>query len=81
MSNEPPIEIPALLPGKWLAVVIERFELAGSTLSSVTIRRGCGRAPRRRWFPDRAVAVAHALELAEEFDLPLLDLGEGGGEA
>ncbi len=77
---EPRVEIPALLPGDWRAVIIVRFELAGSLLHSVSVQSGGGRAPRRRWFPDRAIALAHAIEQAEEFDLPLLDLGEGSGE-
>ena len=77
---EPRVEIPALLPGDWRAVIILRFELTGSLLHSVSVHRGGGRAPRRRWFPDRTVAVAHALEQAEEYDLPLLDLGEAGAD-
>ena len=79
--SETTISVPTLLPGNWRAVIIECFELGGSVLHAVSVRRGCGRAPRRRWFPDRAVALAHAVEKAEEFELPLLDLGEGGGEA
>lgn len=78
--SKPRIEIPALLPGNWRAVMLVRFNLAGSILHSVTIHRGGGRAPRRRWFPDRTVALAHAFELADEFNLPLLDLGEGSDD-
>lgn len=78
---EPRIEIPALMPGSWHAVIVERFELGGAILHSVTVRLGGSRALRRRWFPSRTIGLAHALEQAETFSLPLLDLGDGGGES
>lgn len=72
------IELPELRPASWLGVTIERQDLAGTAAWAVTVREGFARAARRRWFPDRALALAHGADMADAHGLPLFDMaGEG----
>ncbi len=72
------IAVPPLLPGGWRGIIVEHHEIAGTRLAAVTVKPGLGRAPRRRWFADSTVALAHALDQAETLALPLLHLGVEG---
>ncbi|WP_126174560.1 hypothetical protein [Altericroceibacterium xinjiangense] len=74
------IPIPQVRPGNWRGALIERLELAGSIVWAVTVRVGLGRAPRRRWFPDHAMAISHAADQPDTLGLPLLDLSDGAGD-
>ena len=76
------IQIPELLKHRAIrAVMVEGHDLAGSIVTSVTTHAGLGRSPRRRWFASRAVALAHAAEMADQHGLPLFNLGaDGAGE-
>ena len=70
------IQIPELLRHRAIrAVMIESHDLAGSIVTSVTTHVGLGRSPKRRWFASRAVALAHAAEMADQHALPMFDLG------
>ena len=70
------IQIPELLKHRAIrAVMVEGHDLAGSIVTSVTTHVGLGRSPKRRWFASRAVALAHAAEMADHHALPLFDLG------
>jgi hypothetical protein len=70
------IELPNLLRHRAIrAVMVESHDLAGSIVTSVTTHVGLGRAPKRRWFASRAVALAHAAEVADQHGLPMFDLG------
>lgn len=64
--------IPSLPAPAHPAATLARHEIAGSILFAVSYGDGPDR--RRRWFNDRSLALAHALEVAEQFALPLLDL-------
>ncbi|GGC26902.1 hypothetical protein GCM10011371_13110 [Novosphingobium marinum] len=75
------VAIPPIVAKRgWRGVILETAHVAGREMTSVTGRIGLGRAARRRWFPDRALALAHALELAEAHGVGLFDLGEAGPE-
>lgn len=58
------------------AVFVEDHTLAKTAVTAVTTHVGLGRAAKRRWFASRAVALAHAAEVADQHALPLFDLGE-----
>ncbi|MEP6868703.1 MAG: hypothetical protein ABJA20_09315 [Novosphingobium sp.] len=75
-----PVELPAMRKGSWYGVLIEPLELDGNGLWTVTVRQGLGRAPRRRWFPDHTLALAHAADQADLHNLPLLNLTSGASE-
>lgn len=68
----PEMPQPAALRG----VILERHEMAGALLFSTTTCVGLGRAPRRRWFAERSIALAHAAELADTHSLALLDMSD-----
>ena len=68
-----PVDLPDLLRRAWLGVTVERQDLAGSAAYSVTVNEGASRSPRRRWFPDRALALCHAADMADAANLPLFD--------
>ena len=73
------IQIPELLKHRAIrAVMVEGHDLAGSKVTSVTTHVGLGRSPKRRWFASRAVALAHAAEMADQHGLPLFDLVNSG---
>ncbi len=67
------VDLPDLPRRAWLAVTIERQDLAGTEAYSVTVNEGMARSPRRRWFPDRALALCHAADMADAAGLPLFD--------
>lgn len=67
------IELPPLEKRAWLGVTVERAEIAGCEAFPVTVHEGCGRAPRRRWFPDHKLALLHAADQADLHGLPLFD--------
>ncbi|GGB87846.1 hypothetical protein GCM10011494_02730 [Novosphingobium endophyticum] len=56
------------------AIVVDKADVADAALYSVTSCAGAGRPPRRRWFTDRAIALAHAAERADEHGFALIDL-------
>jgi len=68
-----PVDLPDLPRRAWLAVTIERQDLAGTEAFAVTVHEGFNRSPRRRWFPDRALALCHAADQADAAGLPLFD--------
>lgn len=68
-------------PAARRAIVIDVAELAGAQLFAVTIWPGVGRPPRRQWFTDRAIAIAHAAERADELAAPMIDLTDETGNA
>ena len=68
-----PVELPDLPLRAWLGVTIERQDLAGTEAFAVTVHEGASRSPRRRWFPDRALALCHAADQADAAGLPLFD--------
>jgi hypothetical protein len=68
-----PVDLPDLPRRAWLGVTIERQELAGSEAFSVTVHEGMSRTPRRRWFPDRTLALLHGADMADAHGLPLFD--------
>lgn len=72
------IDAPAIRSGTWLSALIERQEIAGSRLFSVTVRSGIGRV-RRRWFPSHVEARCFALDQADALGLPLIDMSGGEG--
>lgn len=74
------IELPELPRASWLGVIVERQELAGTEAWAVTVREGFNRTPRRRWFPDRTLALLHGADQADANGLPLFDrtVGEEG---
>lgn len=75
------IPLPTIRAGHWLAVTIERQPIVGRDLWAVTTRARTGQSARRRWFADEGLAIAHAAETADLFNMPLLDLREpDGGE-
>lgn len=82
MTGPVEIELPRLEPRAWRGVLIERGELAGSTVFAVTTIDGMTRAPRRRWFPDRTLVLLHGADQADAGGLPLFDrtLTAGGAE-
>lgn len=55
-------------------IVVDTADVAGALLYSVTFWAGAGRPPRRRWFADRAIALAHAADRADEHGFALIDL-------
>lgn len=55
-------------------VFINRAQLAGLEMFSVTAWRGASRPPTRRWFTDWGVALANAAGYADSHSLPLFDL-------
>lgn len=67
------IDLPALPRASWLGVTVERLDLAGTEAWAVTVHEGFNRAPRRRWFPDRRLALCHAADQADAAGLPLFD--------
>ena len=67
------IPLPALPKASWLGVTIERADIAGTEAYAVTVREGFNRQPRRRWFPDRALALMHAADMADAAGIPLFD--------
>jgi hypothetical protein len=67
------VDLPDLPRRAWLAVTIERQDLAGTEAFAVTVHEGASRSPRRRWFPDRALALCHAADQADAANLPLFD--------
>lgn len=71
MIVAPPIE-----QGGWRGAIIDRHDLGGEMLISVTVRRRFGQVARR-WFPDHRSALVHALEQADQHSLPLIDLSAG----
>lgn len=71
------IELPELPRASWLGVTVERQELAGTEAWAVTVREGFNRTPRRRWFPDRRLALCHAADQADAVGLPLFDRTAG----
>ncbi|MGE4305269.1 MAG: hypothetical protein AB7E24_14710 [Novosphingobium sp.] len=76
----PAIELPELQRRRAkLAVVVDVAEVSDTPLFSVTTWRGAGHPPRRQWFADRSIALAHAAERADELAVPMVDLtGEPG---
>ena len=75
------IDLPAFpAPQPQRGIFIERAEIAGAGLFSVTAWRGASRPPTRRWFTDWAVALASAAEYADLHSLPLFDLANKGAE-
>lgn len=71
------IDLPKLKRASWLGVTVERQELAGTEAWAVTVREGFNRTPRRRWFPDRRLALCHAADQADAAGLPLFDRTAG----
>lgn len=67
------IDLPDLARASWLGVIVESQKLAGSEAWAVTVREGFNRTPRRRWFPDRRLALCHAADQADAAGLPLFD--------
>lgn len=67
------VYFPDLLRRAWLGVTVERQDLAGTEAFAVTAHEGASRSPRRRWFPDRTLAVCRAPDMADAADLPLFD--------
>ncbi len=61
-------------------VIVSGHDVAGALLFSVTTHVGLGRAPRRRWFVDRCIALAHSADQADGLCLPIIDLGAPDGE-
>lgn len=57
-------------------IIIDRVDLAREDLFSVTMWLGGGRAPKRRWFTSRPLALAFAAENVDELGLLLVDLSE-----
>ncbi len=68
-----PIDLPDLPRRAWLGVTIERQELAGTEAWAVTVNEGFNRTPRRRWFPDRTLALLYGADMADAHGLPLFD--------
>ena len=69
------IDLPTLPARQALrGVFIGRAEVAGTELFTVTAWHGASRPPRRQWFADRAIALAHAAQVADEMAAPLFDL-------
>lgn len=69
------ISLPQLPRHKALhGVVVDARELAGVILVSVTTWRGAARPPKRTWFTDRTIALAHAANMADERGFTLIDL-------
>lgn len=65
-------------PAMWLGVIIEAAEIAGTPAWSVTVRDSF-RTARRRWFPDRTLALLHAADMADAAGIPLFDRTIAGG--
>lgn len=69
------VELPALSrPPTLRAIVIDKTEIAGAELFTITVWAGGGRPPRRKWYADRTIAIAHAAERADELAAPMIDL-------
>ena len=62
-----------------LGELVERQDLGVELQWSVTTSNGIGQA-RRRWFGDRAAALAHAADQSDAYGLPLIDLSDRDGE-
>lgn len=73
-DSSPIIITPAPLPGPWKASTIERHELGSEIMFAVATRRGGGSRFKREWFGDRRLALAHALAVADRYEIPVLDL-------
>ena len=67
------IDLPDLPRASWLGVTVNRQELAGTEAFAVTVHEGFNRTPRRRWFPDRTLALLHGADMADAHCLPLFD--------
>ncbi|MDE2597010.1 MAG: hypothetical protein KGL44_09045 [Sphingomonadales bacterium] len=74
------IELPQLRATGVVAVTLEAAVIAGSPVWIATTRERINSAARRRWFPDEALALAHAAQEADRFGLALLDLREGADQ-
>jgi len=70
------IAAPPLRDSTWICSLIERHDIGGTRLYSVTIREGIGPA-RRRWFPTHLAARCFGLDQADALGLPLIDMSGG----
>lgn len=68
----PELSRPAALKG----IVIDRNEVAGEPLFTVTMWQGGGRRAKRRWFTSRAVALAYAADRSDDIGLLVIDLSD-----
>lgn len=76
----PTFELPAPRGGNWIGVMIERHDVAGTNMVSVTIRGRAGQKHERRWFTDGRIALAWGLSQADSRQLPLFDLRDAESE-
>lgn len=73
------LEAPPIPPGGWRGALVERHDLGGEVLFSVTIRHRYGVAART-WHDTRRAAIAAALEQADRHALPVIDLSAEDAE-
>lgn len=74
------VALPELAPKRQMrAVVVDDHLIAGELLYAVELYL-TGRAPKRRWFASRAIALAHAADRGDEHGVPMLDLTDGGAD-
>ncbi|WP_234180337.1 hypothetical protein [Sphingopyxis sp. NFH-91] len=68
------LDLPAPRDGDWYGVLIDEHDIAGTTMTAVTIRGRRGQRAERRWFDDGGIALAWASTQADARHLPLFDL-------
>lgn len=73
------LTLPPSTEGVWIGALIDRHEIAGTTMHRVQIRGRNGGAIERNWFASREEAFAFALDRADRRHLPVIDCT--GGEA
>lgn len=73
-----PVPIPDAVPIAHPALTISRHTVSGADVFAVETHHSPGR--RRRWFHDRSLAIAAALNIAERLELPVLDLSQEASE-
>jgi hypothetical protein len=73
------LTLPEMTPGDWIGAIVDRHEIAGTTMHRVQLRGRDRGAVERNWFANRDEAMAFALDRADRRHLPVLDMT--GGEA
>ena len=68
---------PPMRPGDWRGALLEKHEITGLSVWSVSVRGRDG-SSRRRWYWQEAHAFAFALDQSETRRLPFFDLRDGG---
>lgn len=73
------LEAPPIPSGGWRGAIVERHDIGGEVLFSVTTRRRFG-VVERTWHERHGAALAYALEQADRHELPAIDLAGEEGE-